>query len=340
MGQFVKPSVYHTGYTEVNVDELIRYLKDSDNEEFLGDWAEAMEAGISPAEALCSVYAKLCYQSLTTKHNANISKTRPIKDNLVGCFDHGHGSVFEHVGFSFIIRNCSRVFTHELVRHRVGSAFSQTSGRYCRGDEINLVFDPILTPAMATIKAAIADLEDNYEEACSILGLLGVEAAERYLHGEEMMPDEIKRVAAERVALCKDFGYRKKVTSALRRILPNGQSNEIAFSCNIRTLRHCTQVRTSRFAEWEIREVFHQIYHAVKAKYPMVFYGAVETEVDGLTEVSGMKLQPYDTPLVHLPPIELLEEVRRRNFEFKTQDEQDRFLSLLNVQLEELKLAA
>jgi len=43
-----------------------------------------------------------------------------------------HGSVLEHAGYSFALRNVSRVFTHELVRHRAGSAFSQESLRYVR----------------------------------------------------------------------------------------------------------------------------------------------------------------------------------------------------------------
>ena len=87
---------------------------------------------------------------------------------------------------------------------------------------------------------------------------------------------------------------KKKITSALRRLLPNGQSNEIGFSCNLRTLRHIVQLRTSRYAEWEIRLVFNQIYSLVKEKYPLVFYKAKEEKVDGSLEVSGMKLQPWE----------------------------------------------
>ena len=90
-----------------------------------------------------------------------------------------------------------------------------------------------------------------------------------------------------------DFTHKKKVTSALRRILPNGQSNEIGWSINLRALRHVIQMRTGRHAEWEIRLVFNQVYHLVKAKYPMIFHGATETKVEGLLEISNLKTQPY-----------------------------------------------
>ena len=92
----------------------------------------------------------------------------------------------------------------------------------------------------------------------------------------------------------KDSTKKKKITSALRRIAPNGQSNEIGFSVNLRTLRHTIMMRTGRHAEWEIRLVFNQLYLLLKDKYPYIFYGAKEEMVDGLLEVSGMKMQPYE----------------------------------------------
>lgn len=54
------------------------------------------------------------------------------------------------------------------------------------------------------------------------------------------------------------------------------------------------QLRTSRHAEWEIRYVFNQIYNLLNAKYPLLFYGASISYVDGLLEITGMRSQPYD----------------------------------------------
>ena len=91
-----------------------------------------------------------------------------------------------------------------------------------------------------------------------------------------------------------NFDKRKAITSAIRRIAPNGQSNEIGMSCNIRALRHTVQLRTQRFAETEIRDIWGQIYCLVKARFPTIFYKAKEFIFDNLLEIRGMKVQPYE----------------------------------------------
>ena len=42
----------------------------------------------------------------------------------------GHGSTIEHVNFTFAIRGVTRTLSHQLVRHRAGTAFDQQSQRY------------------------------------------------------------------------------------------------------------------------------------------------------------------------------------------------------------------
>ncbi len=266
MGKLVRPETYFIGATTLLPDGFLTYLKDSGNDDFLDSVAAARAGGLSDGEVLCSFYAKLCYASLTLGKNANVTRIRDIPDNLRNCFEMGHGSVFEHAQLNFVVRNCSRVLTHELVRHRVGTAFSQTSGRYVRGDNVDVVFAPILEPVKARIERLKAVIEVEYGEMVRELGL-----------------DDMQ-----------DFALKKQLTSALRRMLPNGQANEIGFSLNLRTLRHTVQVRTSRQAEWEIRLVFNQIYDLVKGMYPLMLHGALEETIKGLVEVSGMKLQPYE----------------------------------------------
>ena len=114
----------------------------------------------------------------------------------------------------------------------------------------------------------------------------------------------------------KDFTLKKKITSALRRFAPNGQSNEIGFSVNLRSLRHTVMMRTGRHAEWEIRKVFEQIYLLLKNAYPTIFHGAKEEVLDGIIEVTGMLMQPYektaDVLLSELTDEQLEAELNRR----------------------------
>jgi len=256
--KIVLPKTYLTGYTGMNISGISQYLKDTDQEEFESDILAAKAEGLSDGEILCSMYAKMCYASLTTKKNKNISKIRGIAANIQGTIDSGHGSVFEHCTLNFLTTNCSRVFTHELVRHRVGSAFSQTSGRYVRTDAINFVHDPILDPVKDKIEKALTYLQTIYQEMENDLDLANI----------------------------KDFDRKKKLTSAMRRILPNGQANEIGFSLNLRSLRHLIELRTSEHAEFEIRLVFGQVYNLMKDKYPAMFVDAKEEMIDDLLKIS------------------------------------------------------
>ena len=253
--KFKKPKVFLMGQTQVDHAALVQYLEYTQQLEFYEDVNRAAEEGLSNMEILCSFYAKACYAALTTKKNENISKVRSIADNIRGTVKSGHGSVFEHASFNFMVTDCSRVFTHELVRHRVGTAFSQTSGRYVRGEEINFVHDEILGDVSDKIEHCLNDIQGWYKEMVDL-----------------MIEDGM------------DFALKKKITSALRRILPNGQTNEIGFSCNLRALRHLITMRTSRHAEWEIRYVFNQIVELVEGICP-IFFEDIEFEVyDGLKE--------------------------------------------------------
>lgn len=257
MAAFVNPKVYLIGETGFNMDGVNAYLNESGNYEFIDSIKKAKEIGLSDLEILCSLYAKLCYKSLSLGHNKNIDRVRDIDSNIRNCFDVGHGSVFEHSWLNFIAADVSRVFTHELVRHRVGTAYSQNSMRYIRTDSIDLVLDPILEPVKDIVLKAMSDLELVYSKL------------------EDHF--DIKKT--------DDFARKKKITSALRRILPDGISNEIGFSLNVRSMRHIVELRTDRHAEWEIRQVFGQVYEIVKQKYPTLLHGASAEMVDGLLEV-------------------------------------------------------
>lgn len=297
--RFVVPKVYKVGATAVDVEGLKAYLADTGNEDFWYEIEAAWSEGISYAEILCVFFAKLCYKSLTPGKNANVTRTRAIAKNFKHTVDVGHGSVFEHVSFNFVVTDCSRVFTHEQVRHRTGVAYSQTSGRYCRIDRLQLVWDPILDGCQDIITRCLASIEDavyliecrkglrkpnpvNPEapaDACLAGDFAGPEAAATL----RWVPDDDL-----------DFDYKKKVTSAARRIAPNGQPNEIGITTNLRNLRHTTMVRTAGGAEREIRNVYNQIFDIINAEYPLVFHGAKFREVDGLREIYGMVLQPYE----------------------------------------------
>ncbi len=323
MAKLVTPKVFLVGFTQAHAPGMLNYLKYTGQEEFLDDWNRALMAGISTGEALCSLYAKLCYKSLGLGKNDNVGKVRDIGANIAATHDSGHGSVFEHCNLNFIVTDCSRVYTHEQVRHRQGWAYSQTSGRFCRGDSIDVILDPITGPINKEMEIFVTALEREYAAWCNRMGLNGLrglydamskettpgkwsrpslevliqEAIRLGMKEKKIKPGEYVTDENSFLGVAEwehTFDRKKKITSALRRVLPNGQSNEIGMTVNVRALRHTVQLRTGAGAEWEIRHIYAQIYDLVRDRFPTIFHGAKTRTVDGLPEVYGMKLQPYD----------------------------------------------
>lgn len=308
MGKLVEPKVFVVGYSGIDMDGMASYLEYTGQKDFLESIQQARGLGLSDGDIMSSYYAKICYKTLVPGKNDNVKKVRDIAGNVKATFQQGHGSVFEHFNINFMVTDCSRVYTHEQVRHRAGWAYSQTSGRYCRGDELVMVTDPILEPVQRLLNDHTTVTETGYKLWCNRMGLNGFQKLYeammlmRYPTDYAAISNEDAVTEAKRLGMVpnKDgvlempFDKTKKVTSALRRYLPNGQANEMGMSCNIRALRHVLTLRTGRAAEWEIRLIFNQVYEIVKKKWPGMVADAKEFMIDGLIEVAGMKNQPYE----------------------------------------------
>ena len=81
---------------------------------------------------------------------------------------------------------------------------------------------------------------------------------------------------------------KKKATSAIRRIVGNGQANHIMFTANMRALRHIIEMRTSEGAEEEIRKLFNKVYLICANDYPSIFKDAdltFDADLSGLFQV-------------------------------------------------------
>jgi thymidylate synthase (FAD) len=69
----------------------------------------------------------------------------------------------------------------------------------------------------------------------------------------------------------KNFDYKKRVTSCLRRIVPLGVATGGVWTGNIRALRHVIALRTTPAAEEEIAHVFTRIAEDIVKREPMLF---------------------------------------------------------------------
>lgn len=245
------PGVISVAVPYVDLRELRGFLggfpKDYSFIEYLDD-----PVLLPPAEQLCKVAGQTCYMSFGPKRTWN-KDTQRYFDNLISS---GHGSVFEHANFTFLLYGISRSVTHELVRHRAGMGYSQVSQRYVSGRVLRFVERPEYQDdefLHSRFEKRIDMFAREYEKTAEYL-------AKRQQGGEKILSAEAKT------------DLRKKVQQAARSALPNETEAPIVVTGNVRAWRHVINMRANEHAEVEIRRVAFEIFRCLKTVSPFLFY--------------------------------------------------------------------
>ena len=144
-----------------------------------------------------------------------------VETHLPRVLGYGHESILEHAVLTFSIEGCSRVCTHQLVRHRIAS-YTQQSQRY--------------------IKLNSEDVEETFVIPESVR-----KRPELY--------EKWKNLMREAIALYEE-SYKTGVHQEdARFVLPQAVRTKIVVTMNLRELKHFFGLRTCERAQWEIREV-------------------------------------------------------------------------------------
>ncbi len=163
----VQPEVFLVAQPAIDYDQLAAYLREVGGEQWLerldrGELASGEQA--SDAQNLAEFAGKMCYRAWEPGLNPNVRRVRNDHEAyLQNILKQQHGSVLEHASFTFVLHNVSRVMTHEVVRHRPGTAVSQESLRFVRLDEIPFWFPDWAREDPELMKRATA-LLDQMEE--------------------------------------------------------------------------------------------------------------------------------------------------------------------------------
>jgi thymidylate synthase (FAD) len=181
------------------------------------------------AEEVIEDACRTCYLSFHRKNPPE--STRELITKIL---EKKHHSVLEHASATFRVLGGSRVFTHEMVRHRVVSP-SQQSQRYVNEADSEVVLPP----------SVAAD-----DEARAVFDRMVAEAQEGY--------SKLRALGVPR----EDARY----------LLPGGVVSEIVLSANLREWRHVFEVRCHPRAHWEIREVCLEMLRILKRETPIVFH--------------------------------------------------------------------
>ena len=174
---------------------------------------------------------RTCYLSFN-RYNPPSSTEELIKKVI----RKGHHSVLEHALATFRIKGGSRVFTHELVRHRIMSP-SQESQRYVEYGKTK-EFEYVIPPTIEN-----TPFEDRFKKL----------AQDTFSLYQEMVKADIPKEDA-------------------RYILPNATTSEIVISANFRELRHIFEIRCVERAHWEIRQICLEMLKIMKEQAPIVFW--------------------------------------------------------------------
>lgn len=235
----VEPQVFLLARPTIDAEGLAAYLQ------AVGAPGWTTDAP-SAAEQLIEVAGRACYRSFEPGLNPNVTKVREGSHAyLQNILQVQHGSVLEHANWTFAFFHVSRVFTHELVRHRAGTAISQESLRFVRLTDIPMWLPPEIREnpeARAIFEAAVINSEKAQQQLAEVLQIEG-----------------------------RPFHEKKILTSAMRRIAPDGVATTLIWTANARTLRWVIETRTTPGAEVEIRSVFGKVAEMMAKEAPNLF---------------------------------------------------------------------
>jgi thymidylate synthase (FAD) len=147
-------------------------------------------------------------------------------------------ALLDHVMYMFEIEDCSRVTTHQLVRHRVAS-YDQESQRFSSASREGFVSPPTIASNEAAMKV--------YDDALKVV----------YEAFEKMT----------------SLGVPKEDA---RYVLPNAIKTKLVMTVSARSLMHIVWQRTALQAQWEIRGVVAEMLKLAKESTPEIWTTVIE----------------------------------------------------------------
>lgn len=262
-----EPTIQVIGRLRLDWDAIEGYLDEHDR-----DWEiDIPPDGTRDLELASEFAGRVCFDAF-----GKAQYRRSNEYYLGNILEQRHGSVLEHASVMLLIRGVSRTLTHELIRHRVGVAYSQRSQRYVNEGEAGFVIPPEL--------AALWNEDRNEDEQAAVVQwyeAMGV-AAEAYKNLSMLLQ---KRMNTEEALKPRERRIRSK--QAARSVLPNATETTLVMTANMRSLRHICEVRGGMGAEAEIRRFACALLRLMKEEAPNIFadmeVAELEDGIEGVT---------------------------------------------------------
>ena len=226
----------------------------SNNADILA-YTNRAEPNASPdLDFIPEVAGRVCYQSFKTPRPGG---QRSYLENIL---KGGHGSVLEHSNVTLLIKGVSRSLTHELVRHRAGTAFSQVSQRFCEPETMGFIIPPLILGDPESITTFQRECEQSRASYDRLLVATTRVVSEEWLRiNGDTQPNR------ESLTL-----IRKRAREAARALLPNCAETHIVMTGNLRAWRHIVELRGTIHADLEIRRLAVEIAKILKKLAPSI----------------------------------------------------------------------
>ncbi|HYL43708.1 MAG TPA: FAD-dependent thymidylate synthase [Ktedonobacteraceae bacterium] len=246
----LKPGVVLIARPNTNLGGLAGFLDGFDPSLHFSEYLDD-PTNLPDGSQLCKVAGQVCYMSFGPKRTFNEQAERYF-NNLKSS---GHGSVFEHATFSFLLYGISRSLTHELIRHRAGFGYSQLSQRFVSGRMLRFVERP--------------EYQGDVDLHAQFLQRIERAASEYTALTERLL--EMQRAGVSILSAEAKTDLRKKVQQSARSVLPNETEAPMVVTGNARAWRHVIEMRASAHAETEIRELAVRIFLCLRLVDPILF---------------------------------------------------------------------
>jgi thymidylate synthase (FAD) len=212
-------------------------------------------------EKLVAASAKLCYSPIGIENIMEGLEDENTEKFIEMLMDLGHESPVEHVSFTFGVEGVSRVLTHQLVRHRIGSSYSQQSQRYVKLKQFEYIIPPAIDMVPAARDKFIKAMEEDQKNYNELTEILFQEHFKKLL--VEGKNEKQAKAIAEKTAI-EDARY----------VFPNACETKIVFTMNARALFNFFHHRCCSRAQWEIRRMADEMLRLVKQVSPTLFKNA------------------------------------------------------------------
>lgn len=207
------------------------------------------DGAASDAERAAEAAGRVCYMSFGDRQHR-----KSTAEYLANIIAQGHGSVLEHANFTLLVDGITRALSHQLVRHRVGFAYSQLSQQY--NDESGATF---AEPEGLSRDAGLQQRWNRWsDETLSLYGAL------LRFNGHDTAADGASLTKKERSRLAR---------SIARSVLPNATLTTLVTTGNARAWRYLLRTRGDIAGDLEMRAYCVAAYRILNGIAPHLFAG-------------------------------------------------------------------